>query len=218
MIFDRESGYTIHRGVFDRHAVEALRSEARRVAQEADAPCVRHLERHSDLFRRLPESAPMRQLLPPGLRRVRSLLFDKTAAANWPVPWHQDLTVAVAEKVEVEGYGPWSVKDGAPHVQPPTTLLEGMTTVRIHLDDVPVDNGALWVLPGSHRRGKLEEFGDPWKEGAVACECETGDVLTMSPLLLHASRRAAHPRHRRVLHYEFAHAGHLDPRLQWPAH
>jgi hypothetical protein len=38
---------------------------------------------------------------------VRALFFDKTPEANWPVLWHQDLTIAVAGH---EGWGPWSVK------------------------------------------------------------------------------------------------------------
>ena len=37
---------------------------------------------------------------------VRALLFDKTPAANWKVVWHQDLTIAVRARRDVEGYGP----------------------------------------------------------------------------------------------------------------
>ena len=38
---------------------------------------------------------------------VRAILFDKTASTNWGLPWHQDRTIAVAERIEVEGFGPW---------------------------------------------------------------------------------------------------------------
>ncbi len=55
---------------------------------------------------------------------VRALLFDKTPAANWKVTWHQDLTIAVRARRDVEGYGPWSSKAGIPHVQPPISVLE----------------------------------------------------------------------------------------------
>jgi hypothetical protein len=44
---------------------------------------------------------------------VRGILFDKTDAANWKVPWHQDVTIAVTNRIEADGYGPWSVKAGA---------------------------------------------------------------------------------------------------------
>jgi hypothetical protein len=66
---------------------------------------------------------------------VRAIYFDKSSDANWLVPWHQDLTLALRERLESPGFGPWSVKDGIPHVQPPVELLERMLTVRIHFDD-----------------------------------------------------------------------------------
>lgn len=68
-------------------------------------------------------------------RVVRGLFFDKTPEANWTVPWHQDRSIAVRDRLEVEGYGPWSVKAGVVHVQPPAEVLRAMLTIRIHLDD-----------------------------------------------------------------------------------
>ena len=41
---------------------------------------------------------------------VRAIFFDKTAEANWKVPWHQDLTIAVKEKSETEGFAAWTHK------------------------------------------------------------------------------------------------------------
>ncbi len=78
---------------------------------------------------------------------VRSIFFDKTPEANWLVPWHQDLTIAVQQRIDVAGYGPWSIKEGIPHVQPPVELLETMVTLRLHLDDCDEANGALKVVP-----------------------------------------------------------------------
>ena len=49
---------------------------------------------------------------------VRTLYFDKSSNRNWLVPWHQDLTMAFRAVAEVHGFGPWSTKDGIPHVQP----------------------------------------------------------------------------------------------------
>jgi hypothetical protein len=49
-------------------------------------------------------------------RAVRGIFFDKNAEANWKVAWHQDLTIAVCEKLEVKGYGSWSIKAGIVHV------------------------------------------------------------------------------------------------------
>ena len=87
---------------------------------------------------------------------VRAILFDKTPEANWRVAWHQDMTIAVSEKRDVPGFGPWSMKDGVPHTHAPVSLLERMLTLRLHLDDCEESNGVLRVIPGSHRQGKLD--------------------------------------------------------------
>ncbi len=148
---------------------------------------------------------------------VRALLFDKTPAANWKVAWHQDLTIAVRARRDVEGYGPWSSKSGIPHVQPPVRVLERMVAVRVHLDDCGADNGPVRVLPGSHRAGLIQE-GDieAWRRriAEVSCIVPAGGLVAMRPLLLHASSQARTPRHRRVIHIEFA-AAELAPGLRW---
>src|SRR5688572_24410562 len=52
------------------------------------------------------------QALSADARPVRAVLFDKSEEANWSTGWHQDRTIAVRERREVEGYGPWSIKGG----------------------------------------------------------------------------------------------------------
>jgi hypothetical protein len=142
-----------------------------------------------------------------GARAVRGILFDKTEAANWKVPWHQDVTIAVSNRLEVEGFGPWSLKAGVLHVQPPAAVLERMISVRLHLDDCPAENGALRVVPGSHLDGKLDERNIQTlaeKSDAVTCAVGRGGALLMRPLLLHASSASSKPGHRRVLHFDYA--------------
>lgn len=153
----------------------------------------------------------MADLVRPHLRAepvpVRGIYFDKRPETNWLVAWHQDLTLALKERVEVPGWGPWSVKEGVPHVQPPVELLKQMLTVRLHLDGADSTNGALRVLPGTHRLGRLNaEAIQSCRETSeeVSCETKTGDMLLMRPLLLHASSRSTSERRRRVLHIEFA--------------
>ncbi len=148
---------------------------------------------------------------------VRCLLFDKTPEANWRVPWHQDLAIPVVEKIECEGFAGWSQKEGVWHVRPPANVLEGMVTLRLHLDECPASNGALRVLPGSHRHGILStEDIAVWKESTepVVCAARAGDVLAMRPLLLHASSPSETVCHRRVLHVEYA-ADDLPGGLRW---
>jgi len=148
---------------------------------------------------------------------VRAILFDKTPEANWKVAWHQDLTIAVAEKREAAGFTAWSEKDGVCHVQPPTAILERMLTARIHLDPCGPENGPLRILPASHRKGRLSPtvISELRATGQqTVCTAEEGDALFMRPLILHASSPASNPAHRRVLHIEYS-ADFLPDSLQW---
>ncbi len=150
-------------------------------------------------------------------RPVRGIFFDKTSDANWLVPWHQDLTLTLRDRVELPGFGPWSVKEGIPHVQPPAEFLARMLTLRLHLDDTDDSNGALSVLPGSHRAGRMspEQIQSLRSETPEELICaKAGDALLMCPLVLHASRRSASDRRRRVLHLEYA-ASPLPSGLVW---
>ncbi len=211
-------GYEIHRSIFSLPEIQNLRKEADRIAQLAESACVRHLGKRSNLFNRLSLSPKLISLFPyPDFTPVRSILFDKTPEENWPVAWHQDLTICVIEKTDCENYGPWSVKDGIPHVQPPVALLNRMVTARIHLDPTGADNGALSIVPGSHLLGKLasEKIPELATESSILCECQPGDVLLMSPLILHSSKRSTRPKRRRILHFEYAPPDALDPRLSW---
>ena len=137
---------------------------------------------------------------------VRGIFFNKNPRANWKVTWHQDCVIAVREKVDVEGWGPWSSKAGVIHVRPALAVLQQMLAIRIHLDDCVDDNGPLRVIPASHRFGILSdaEIQNRSKESAVACAAFRGDAILMRPLLLHSSLPAMKPSNRRVIHLEFA--------------
>ena len=140
-------------------------------------------------------------------RVVRGIYFDKHKDANWKVTWHQDLTIAVKERIDVDGYGPWSIKAGIHHVQPPECVLKNMLTVRIHLDHTEETNGALRVLPGTHQYGRLDPRQiEYWKQHVppVTCSVTRGGAMIMRPLLLHSSTTAIKPQHRRVLHFEYS--------------
>jgi hypothetical protein len=159
----------------------------------------------------------VQQVLGPGAFAVRGLLFDKTPEANWVVPWHQDLTIAVRRRIEAAGYGPWTVKGGVTHVRPPVAVLERMVTVRVHLDDCGATKGPLRVLPGSHAAGRLgAEETRAWLERVEprACLVPQGGVLLMRPLLIHASATASAPERRRVIHLEYA-AESLPGGVEW---
>jgi ectoine hydroxylase-related dioxygenase (phytanoyl-CoA dioxygenase family) len=176
-----------------------------------DIPAVRELA-SSEPVRAIAESA-----LGKNCFAVRGILFDKTPTANWKVTWHQDLTIAVRERRELHGFGPWSVKEGVPHVQPPVTVLERMVAVRIHLDECGPENGPVRVISGSHNFGRLSGAAiDVWKDEHTAIDCTVprGGILAFFPLLLHSSSPSILPEHRRVIHLEFA-AADLPGGLEW---
>src|SRR5262245_48932197 len=49
----------------------------------------------------------------------RATLFDKSAASNWLVTWHQDTVLPVTRKVDDAQWGPWTVKGGVLHANAP---------------------------------------------------------------------------------------------------
>ncbi len=216
--FSKE-GFEIHPAVFTADGIAGFRVEACRIQKKSGTTCVRDIISSSNIFRQLSSSAKLLALIPKGMAPVRSILFDKTEGNNWPVLWHQDLTIALKEKIEIAGYEPWSEKYGIPHVQPPVELLQNMVTLRIHLDDTQEENGALRVSPRSHLAGKIPSHAiqKHIENTVTTCECKTGDVLLMSPLLLHSSPRTKTSGHRRILHFEYAMRSSLDPRLSWAA-
>ena len=158
-----------------------------------------------------------KSLIGSGTRPVRALLFDKTETTNWSLPWHQDRTIVVRDRHETPGYGPWSVKAGLIHVAPPFHLLDGMATLRLHLDQVDEANAPLLIVPGSHKLGRVAEPDIPRhvdRLGQTACHADVGDVWAYSTPILHASGASAAPRRRRVLQVDYASAT-LHGDLEW---
>lgn len=158
-----------------------------------------------------------RDAIGPAARPVRAVLFDKTASANWNLGWHQDRTIVVRKRMDTPGFGPWSVKGGLQHVEPPFALLAGMVTLRIHFDAVDCDNAPLMIAPGSHRLGKTrQDMVDARVAslGVAQCLADAGDVWLYATPILHASAPATSPRRRRVLQIDYA-AAELPRGLGW---
>jgi hypothetical protein len=230
---DRD-GFAVVPGVLDDAEVDPLilavdraRLDAERSADPASlrragvAYGLRDLLGRVPEVRRLAASPAVRSLvepiLGPGAFAVRGLWFDKSSGANWNLPWHRDLTIAARSRVDAPGFSSWTVKAGIPHALAPIGVLESMLTVRVHLDPAGPDNGPLRVLPGSHRLdGREPTEVSPWagSVGQVECVVDRGGAVLMRPLLLHASNSAASPRHRRVVHLEFASAP-LPGGVEW---
>lgn len=140
-------------------------------------------------------------------RPVRAILFDKSGETNWALGWHQDRTIAVKERHNTKGFGPWSVKAGVQHVEPPFDLIEKMVTIRIHLDDVPTNNAPLLTALGSHRHGKLRDaeiLSIVSQTPVMECIAAIGDVWIYSTPIVHASAASDLKSRRRVLQIDYA--------------
>jgi ectoine hydroxylase-related dioxygenase (phytanoyl-CoA dioxygenase family) len=223
-----ECGFEIIDKAFDKQTVNYLALELTRLdfgtaakTRKAVAFGVRNLLNIAPAVREFVDSDAVRKLVEPVAGKkahvVRAIFFDKTPEANWKVPFHQDLTIAVQEQKSVDGFTAWTRKAGIFHVQPPESVLENIVSLRVHLDDTDESNGALRVVTGSHRFGRLSasEIQHLKSEGkTVTCRVRKGGAMLTRPLLLHASSAATKALHRRVLHFEFS-SVELPNGLQW---
>lgn len=146
---------------------------------------------------------------------VKSIYFDKPEASNWYVAYHQDLTISVDRKLDIENFGPWTTKQNQFAVQPPIAVLENIITIRIHLDDTDEHNGALRVVPKSHLKKIYRPETINWdEETEISCSVQRGGLMFMKPLTLHSSGRTINNKKRRVIHIEFSNVE-LPEALQW---
>lgn len=214
----RAHGVMILRGALSAEEVETLRRETLaicrgerddfegidRVPGESDEqPLARYLCIHfphklSALMREALAHPRIVQALThaigPNVKCMQSMLFIK-APGKPGQAWHQD-----------EYYIP--------------TRDRSLTGAWIALDAATKDNGCLWAIPGSHRRGVLypqkpadvrefacsyESYEFPYRDDdAVPLLCEPGDVIIFNGYVLHRSlRNRATAGYRRALVYHY---------------
>lgn len=208
------NGFTIIQNAIDNKTVEVLISELSALPvnqKNRGIYGVRNLLKLSPKIKEFSESVIVRRIaekyLGTQVKVVRAIYFDKTTVANWKVPWHQDLTVALRQKIDTKGFTVWTLKDEIYHAQPPIPILEKMLTLRFHLDDSDETNGALKVFPKTHKFGRLDATKIQVVKSnntAALCVTKKGDCLLMKPLILHSSSSGIYPKHRRVIHLEFS--------------
>ena len=153
--------------------------------------------------RRHPAIVPM---LPADSLAVQCNYFEKSPERNWLVPMHQDLSIPVMERLASDELTGWSEKQGAVFVQAPERVLRELVAVRLHIDECGVDDGALRVVPGSHKFGRVDNadaLALRDRLGEVVCAVKKGGALLIKPLVLHASSKASGNSRRRVLHLVF---------------
>lgn len=218
-----EKGFTIINNVLTAEEIAAISTQieeaiggSENFRKTADLFAIRQL------FKELPQLKTalldtkllqiVRSLFGPDYFLVKAIYFDKPPLSNWFVSYHQDLSIAVDKKAALEGFGQWTVKSTHFGVQPPVPILESMFTIRIHLDECTADNGALHVIPGSHKNGICRNISSAIP--ATICEVEKGGIMIMKPLLMHASHKSVVEQHRRVVHLEFSNQPLPQP-IQW---
>ncbi len=136
---------------------------------------------------------PMMHLASPALtavatdRRWAPVVLPLLGTGDARLYWEQ----AVAKPPQARTELPWHQDNGYTPLEP-----EEYVTCWLALDDADVDNGCLWVIPGSHLHGTMRHRNgegpfrvghDGPPEDGVPVPVRRGSVLVFSSLLLHRS-------------------------------
>jgi ectoine hydroxylase-related dioxygenase (phytanoyl-CoA dioxygenase family) len=136
------------------------------------------------------------------LRAVQCTMFEKSAASNWLVAPHQDLSLPI----NADSSAGRTTSDGVRIARANAQTLAMCIALRLHLDDCDRNDGALRMISGSHRNGIItqDEISESVRAKDVDLQiANSGDAWMMSPLLIHASSKTTGNSRRRVLHFLF---------------
>ena len=173
--------------------------------------CIHYPHKVSEIIRRLIAKpnlvSALTQCIGPNVKAMQSMLFVKSEGKPGQA-WHQD-----------------------EHFIP--TRDRSLTAVWIALDDATIENGCLWVIPGSHRRGVLypdrelddpafdcsrEAYDFPYSDhDAVPVQIPAGAGVIFNGYLLHRSlENSGKHGYRRALAYHYMSAESLLPWFDMP--
>lgn len=204
------AGFALLPALFSRGYLDQLLQEIDESAPPRSRAGIRHALSLSpvEALARQPQLIELAcDVLGPHAFPFRATLFDKSPSANWLVVWHQDTALPVRQRMELPGWGPWSIKEGIDYAHAPATTLSHVLALRVSCDDSTVENGPLRVLPGTHTLGVLSDdslLDLSTRIAPVDCVVPKGGVVAMRPLLVHASSKSLTDMPRRVLHIEYA--------------
>ena len=213
-----EIGYKVVNNVFSRNQIREIENEI--AYQEMPNKFgVRKFLIGKERLKKLLFTNKVKDLLGefiPNYFIIRSIYSNKPPMANWIVNWHQDLTINVNEKIQLEGFRNWRSVDDRVVVQPSNEMLDNILTLRIHLDNCNELNGVLRIVPKSHKDGIIEVKSEikNYTNNSEICPVEAGGIMFMRPLLLHSSRRSENNMNRRVIHIELYNKN-LPSGLSW---
>jgi ectoine hydroxylase-related dioxygenase (phytanoyl-CoA dioxygenase family) len=147
---------------------------------------------------------PMMHLASPALtavatdRRWADIVLPLLGTGDARLYWEQAVSKPPQARTEL----PWHQDNGYTPLVP-----EEYVTCWLALDEAELDNGCLWVIPGSHRHGTVAHHGGagPFRIGhdgpdadGVAVPVARGSVLVFSSLLMHRSGPNVTDRPRRA--------------------
>ena len=191
-----QTGFAIRQHVFSNGYIDRFLEELAASVPQRGRAGVRHalkLAPVADLARQQSLMDLTCAMLGKDAFPFRATLFDKSQAANWLVVWHQDTALPLQYRREVDGWGPWSIKEGIEYAHAPTAALSQVLALRISLDDSNAENGPLRVLPGTHKLGVLSDdavHALATEKSPEDCIVPKGAVLAMRPLLIHSSSKS----------------------------
>lgn len=221
-----KKGYTILPGIFSSEEINRLISIIQSADESGDAFrksadlfAIRQFVKQIPAIKNLIFNAQLKLIINDFFGEnyflIKSIYFDKPETSNWFVAWHQDLTISVDKKMDLENFSSWTTKHNQFAVVPPLNFLTSIFTIRIHLDTTDDKNGALKVIPGSHSKGIYRPETIDWStEKEEICNVPEGGIMIMKPLLLHSSARSTVSLRRRVIHLEFCNLS-LPADLLW---
>lgn len=203
-------GFRIHEAIFSRSEMALFLRGLDELNMSRTKAGARHLLRFP-LVRSLANDSRLLRIAAEHFRRepfaFRATLFAKSPTANWLVVWHQDTALPLKSRVDSGEWGPWSAKAGILYAHAPAWALERVIALRVHLDDSTPGNGPLRVIPRSHLEGVLSDQVMQNKARCspeVECLGAAGSVVSMRPLIVHASSKSTGSAPRRILHIEYA--------------
>lgn len=205
-----DQGYVLQRGFLSADEIEALREalrEAQQVAAESDVLDRKGMTFKHNLWKASPK---LREFITSP--KVVGFLCDIVGPDLW-VRWDQTI-----EKQPGGAAFPWHQDNGY------NGLLDMHFQLWIALTPMTIDNGGLWLQPGSHKLGKVTHEsigshvynpGDESKE--VLVPAEPGDALLFSSFMLHKTNENVTEDQTRMAYViEYMRLGDVDPFIEAP--
>jgi hypothetical protein len=204
-----EQGYFIYGAVVSQEEISLLQAEATRLWESSrkdfdgeaswnQNALLNGVHKESQMIRDIMYRSPlvdvMRQVIGENIKAASNQLVFKHPDDRRPYDWHQD-----------NGFGP---------LEPDTTVSCWMA-----LDDVHERNGCLWIIPGSHKNGRLAHRAERDRERIAVVETEekaipvllkAGECVFFHGDLLHMSKGNLTASARRAFFFRYADADAIE--------